>query len=113
MSALHINLTYLYLLTCLGEMGYFRILMGKNALGIESEVAWATPGEFTVHNKPCYEDGSNCQGTEDEAIARPRYLTMKYQDPSQAPHLLSQYYRQQASTDSAPLIHSEPRLRRA
>ncbi|GKY99727.1 hypothetical protein MPSEU_000926700 [Mayamaea pseudoterrestris] len=26
-----------------GEMGYFRIVMGKNALGIESEIAWATP----------------------------------------------------------------------
>jgi len=43
-----------------GELGYFRILAGHNSLGIELEVAWATPGVFTVHNFPCYEDGSNC-----------------------------------------------------
>ena len=30
-----------------GEMGNFRIVMGKNMLGIESGVAWATPGEFS------------------------------------------------------------------
>ena len=41
-------------------MGYFRILMGHNALGIEMEAAWATPGSFTVHNYPCYENGENC-----------------------------------------------------
>eukprot|EP00816_Leptocylindrus_hargravesii_P004826 CAMPEP_0196801718 /NCGR_PEP_ID=MMETSP1362-20130617/1487_1 /TAXON_ID=163516 /ORGANISM="Leptocylindrus danicus, Strain CCMP1856" /LENGTH=388 /DNA_ID=CAMNT_0042172807 /DNA_START=27 /DNA_END=1193 /DNA_ORIENTATION=+ len=44
-----------------GEMGYFRIVMGHNALGIESEIYWATPGEFTVTNYPCNEDGSNCK----------------------------------------------------
>jgi len=43
-----------------GEMGYFRIAMGGNLLGIESEVAWATPGAFTVNNFPCSEDGKNC-----------------------------------------------------
>mmetsp|Transcript_15955 Transcript_15955/g.40034 ORF Transcript_15955/g.40034 Transcript_15955/m.40034 type:complete len:376 (+) Transcript_15955:136-1263(+) len=43
-----------------GEMGYFRILAGHNSLGIEMEVAWASPGEFTVHNFPCFEDGGNC-----------------------------------------------------
>lgn len=37
-----------------------RIEMGKNLLGIESEIAWATPGIFTVHNFPCSEDGSGC-----------------------------------------------------
>lgn len=45
-------------------MGYFRILAGHNSLGIELEVAWATPGEFTVHNFPCYEDGGNCVDTQ-------------------------------------------------
>lgn len=53
-----------------GEMGYFRILAGKNALGIEMEVAWATPGIFTVNNFACYEDGSNC------------VKSVEYQDPS-------------------------------
>jgi hypothetical protein len=71
-------------MTLTGEMGYFRIIMGKNALGIESEVAWATPGEFTVHNAPCYEDGSNCQV---RGEGPPRMYTMKYMDPSEAPHL--------------------------
>jgi len=56
-----------------GEMGYFRILAGHNSLGIEMEVAWATPGEFTVHNFPCYEDGGNC-------VDKPG--TQVYKDPS-------------------------------
>ena len=43
-----------------GEMGYMRLELGKNLLTIESEVAWATPGTFTVNNFPCYEDGKNC-----------------------------------------------------
>ncbi|VEU43394.1 unnamed protein product [Pseudo-nitzschia multistriata] len=56
-----------------GEMGYFRILAGHNSLGIEMDVAWATPGQFTVHNFPCYEDGANCNG----GVA-----TQYYEDPS-------------------------------
>ena len=47
-----------------GEMGYMRLEMGKNILGIEGEVAWATPGTFTVSNFPCYENGKNCVGHE-------------------------------------------------
>mmetsp|Transcript_14569 Transcript_14569/g.33659 ORF Transcript_14569/g.33659 Transcript_14569/m.33659 type:complete len:205 (-) Transcript_14569:75-689(-) len=43
-----------------GELGYMRLEMGKNLLGIEGEVAWATPGSFTVKNFPCNEDGRNC-----------------------------------------------------
>jgi hypothetical protein len=43
-----------------GEMGFFRIVAGRNVLGIESKVAWATPGRFTVHNVPCTEDGKHC-----------------------------------------------------
>ena len=31
-----------------GEMGFFRIELGKNLLGIEGNVAWATPGTFTT-----------------------------------------------------------------
>jgi cathepsin X len=52
-------------------MGYFRILMGHNSLGIEMEVAWATPGSFTINNFPCYENGENCVDTH------------TYTDPSQ------------------------------
>lgn len=43
-----------------GEMGYMRLEMGKNLLGIEGAIAWATPGTFTVENFPCSEDGKNC-----------------------------------------------------
>jgi len=44
-----------------GEMGFIKVEMGKNLLGIESEVAWATPGSFTVNNFPCGEDGTGCR----------------------------------------------------
>ena len=46
-------------------MGFVKVEMGSNVLGIESEVSWATPGTFTIHNKACAEDGANCgaQGT--------------------------------------------------
>jgi cathepsin X len=43
-----------------GEMGFFRIEMGKNVLGIESKIIWATPGSFSETNFPCVEDGKNC-----------------------------------------------------
>jgi cathepsin X len=43
-----------------GELGFFRIELGKNLLGIESHISWATPGTFTVQNFPCAEDGKNC-----------------------------------------------------
>lgn len=58
-----------------GEMGYFRIVAGKNALGIEMEVAWATPGSFTVKNFPCNEDASNCQISQE-------FQALEYEDPS-------------------------------
>mmetsp|Transcript_18054 Transcript_18054/g.27295 ORF Transcript_18054/g.27295 Transcript_18054/m.27295 type:complete len:345 (+) Transcript_18054:44-1078(+) len=59
-----------------GEMGYFRIKAGSNALGIESEVVWATPGQFTIHNFPCTEGGTNCGGKPVD--------THYYQDPSKS-----------------------------
>ena len=36
--------------------------MGKNMMGIEDNVAWATPGECTVQNIPCSETGAECGG---------------------------------------------------
>eukprot|EP00984_Skeletonema_dohrnii_P025998 scaffold15239_cov120-Skeletonema_dohrnii-CCMP3373.AAC.3 len=46
-----------------GEMGFFRLTTGTNLLGIESTVAWATPGSFTVANNfPCGEGGGGCGG---------------------------------------------------
>jgi Papain family cysteine protease len=68
-----------------GELGYFRIAMGRNALGIESEIAWATPGDFTVHNYPCNEDASNCGGTgglESRLTSSPRMMSASFVDPS-------------------------------
>ena len=47
-----------------GEMGFFRIELGKNLLGIEGNVAWATPGNFTTID----EDG--------------QWQTQTYVDPS-------------------------------
>lgn len=58
-------------------MGYMRLEVGKNLLGIEGEVAWATPGQFTVHNFPCNEDGSNCVVKRRAAVE-----TQTYVDPS-------------------------------
>jgi hypothetical protein len=60
-----------------GEMGYMRIELGKNLLGIEGEVAWATPGTFTVTNYPCYENGSNC--VEDKTYVDPSQTSVEIQ----------------------------------
>jgi len=65
-----------------GEMGYMRLVAGKNLLGIESAVAWATPGSFTVHNFPCSEDGKNCNGKDDTTDQKATIATQFYQDPS-------------------------------
>jgi cathepsin X len=43
-----------------GEMGFIRVEMGQNILGLEGEVAWATPGSWTEVNFPCSESGDNC-----------------------------------------------------
>lgn len=48
-----------------GEMGYFRLIRGVKALGLEDSVAWATPASWTHVNYPCYEDGTNCVGKKD------------------------------------------------
>eukprot|EP00562_Extubocellulus_spinifer_P033323 CAMPEP_0178689666 /NCGR_PEP_ID=MMETSP0699-20121125/5664_1 /TAXON_ID=265572 /ORGANISM="Extubocellulus spinifer, Strain CCMP396" /LENGTH=304 /DNA_ID=CAMNT_0020334753 /DNA_START=831 /DNA_END=1749 /DNA_ORIENTATION=+ len=61
----------------LGRNGLFPIETGYNALGIESEVAWATPGSWTTVNYPCSEDGKNC-GPD----AVPHMGAQTYVDPS-------------------------------
>ena len=43
-----------------GEMGFARVKMGRNCIGIESEVVWATPDSWSEGNFPCDEDGKNC-----------------------------------------------------
>lgn len=43
-----------------GELGFMRLVLGENQLGIEKTCAFAIPGDWTMQNKPCFEDGSNC-----------------------------------------------------
>ena len=43
-----------------GELGFMRLVLGENQLGIEKTCAFAIPGNWTMQNVPCYEDGSNC-----------------------------------------------------
>jgi len=64
-----------------GELGFVRVLTGSNMLGIESAVAWATPGQFTVANNfPCGEGGAGCGGEEGDTNGPHR--TQLYVDPS-------------------------------
>lgn len=74
-----------------GELGYFRIIMGHNALGIESTIAWATPAAFTVQNYPCNEDGSNCQGDNNGSTGG-GVRTQYYEDPSKHGEALGARY---------------------
>ena len=43
-----------------GEMGFFRLVRGVKALGIEDQCSWATPKTWTSANVACFEDGTNC-----------------------------------------------------
>jgi len=43
-----------------GELGFMRLVLGENQLGIEKSCAFAIPGNWTMQNVPCFEDGSNC-----------------------------------------------------
>jgi cathepsin X len=45
-----------------GEMGFILVELGRNLLGIENHIAWATPGTYSTSNFPCFEDGGNCLG---------------------------------------------------
>jgi len=68
-------------------MGFAKIASGKNMLGIEDHVAWVTPGQFTVENVPCSEDGKMCGGVAqlpkgDEPVLGSRFVGMEYIDPS-------------------------------
>jgi cathepsin X len=73
-----------------GEMGFFRVELGKNLLGIEGHVTWAVPGAFTTTNFPCLKDGSNC------AVE----VTQHYVDPSKDPVTAVQHRLRQARASS-------------
>lgn len=80
-----------------GEMGYFRIIMGENSLGIEISNNWATPGQFTESNFPCAADGSNC---------RVEQLYREYVDPSQNIEAM----QRRLETDSNSGVSTHPSL---
>jgi cathepsin X len=44
-----------------GELGFMRLVLGGNQLGIEKNCAFAIPGSWTTDNVHCFEDGINCQ----------------------------------------------------
>jgi hypothetical protein len=85
-----------------GEMGTMRIEAGKNLLGIEGEVAWATPGSFSVHNFPCAEDGKNC------VIKQPAVTTQFYKDPAHDQELVN---KRVETTVTQPQLVATKRLR--
>lgn len=80
-------------------MGYIRLEAGKNLLGIEGEVAWVTPGSFTIHNYPCAEDGANC------VVDKVGQATQFYVDPSHDIPAVHARLREHA------MVTSEKRLR--
>ena len=43
-----------------GEMGFLRLVLGENQLGIEQQCAWTIPGTWTEENVACDENGLNC-----------------------------------------------------
>ena len=46
---LHIfNITSFKKYVCVLLLGFFRVELGRNLLGIESHLAWAVPGQFTT-----------------------------------------------------------------
>jgi hypothetical protein len=57
--------------------------MGRNLIGIESHVAWATPGRYTIYNVPCAEDGTGCDGGDDDDEHQ-LMQSVEYIDPSHA-----------------------------
>ena len=97
-----------------GEMGFIRVEMGKNLLGLEGEVAWVTPASFTVHNFPCAENGDNCIAHHNEENGSIKFMTQFYQDPALHPTIVQKRFDQVAS--KAKLVPSlevasEKRLR--
>jgi cathepsin X len=68
-----------------GEMGFARIVAGKNMMGIEDKVAWVTPGTFTVTNTPCSENGKICGGVIQKTMeysTKEKFVGQTYVDPS-------------------------------
>mmetsp|Transcript_25645 Transcript_25645/g.37751 ORF Transcript_25645/g.37751 Transcript_25645/m.37751 type:complete len:355 (-) Transcript_25645:384-1448(-) len=56
-----------------GEMGFFRVEMGKNLLSIEDHISWATPGQFSNEYTGACQHEAGMSSTEG---------TVYYMDPS-------------------------------
>jgi len=67
-----------------GEMGFAKVAAGKNMLGMEANVAWVTPGTYTVENVPCSEDGTVCGGEAQTHSGKSvrTFVGEEYVDPS-------------------------------
>lgn len=65
-------------------MGFAKVAAGKNMLGMEANVAWVTPGSYTVENVPCSEDGQICGGEAQTHGGKTvkRFSAETYVDPS-------------------------------
>mmetsp|Transcript_21764 Transcript_21764/g.51368 ORF Transcript_21764/g.51368 Transcript_21764/m.51368 type:complete len:413 (-) Transcript_21764:1580-2818(-) len=83
-----------------GEFGFFRVELGKNLLGIESHVAWATPADWTTMatHFPCLKDGSNCRAPNGDVFTKATYV-----DPSSTPRSSIRRRLRQASGSTYPL----------
>jgi len=69
-----------------GEEGFFRVVTGKNMLGLEANTAWAIPGSWTVKNVPCSEDGKTCGGEVNHGHhgkTKMTFMGQEYVDPSE------------------------------
>ena len=84
-----------------------RVKAGKNILGIEGEVAWATPGTFTVHNFPCHEDGKNCD------FHGPSVTSQQYVDPSADKAALEEHLSIVRASNNKPVVKDDKRYIRA
>mmetsp|Transcript_14565 Transcript_14565/g.33644 ORF Transcript_14565/g.33644 Transcript_14565/m.33644 type:complete len:106 (+) Transcript_14565:1014-1331(+) len=73
-----------------GELGYFRIQAGFNSLGIESEVAWATPYQYTV---PCSKKKKNAGASCQHGVT-----VETYPEPSRHPQALLRKRLQRGSS---------------
>lgn len=60
-----------------GELGFFRIELGKNLLGIETHITWSTPGTFTV-----YETNGESHGMATQVFIDPYYSFSKKEKSS-------------------------------
>jgi len=45
-------------------MGYFRVVLGEDQLGLEDNGSYGEIGSYSTTNIPCGEGGAGCNGTD-------------------------------------------------